>query len=180
MIEGALPALASEKMQRLYDTIPAHLAKSPPFQIPVLSRDPTTWPLVSPDMDSLWQHAVDGERALELASTPDWLNMDEHSLCKFNGHLEDTLLFVSSYPTAAPSASVHNRYGTVDDLSNLCMFLLYAKFGFHHAQLRKHGVMHVDIMARRIDRKKVPSGSNSLGPLRKLPNSLRHLVEGKN
>jgi hypothetical protein len=28
MIEGALPALASEKMQRLYDTIPAHLAKS--------------------------------------------------------------------------------------------------------------------------------------------------------
>jgi hypothetical protein len=27
MIKGALPALASEKMQRLYDTIPAHLAK---------------------------------------------------------------------------------------------------------------------------------------------------------
>ncbi|KAI4664852.1 uncharacterized protein J4E79_003150 [Alternaria viburni] len=126
MVEKVLPALSSRKMKNFYRTIAGHLEKSPPFRIPARSRHPTTWSLVNPDFDLLWKHAVDGERALDLGDAsllPKWLNMSEDGLVKPVGSFTDTLPLISSYPTASDEGSVHNRYGTVDDMSNV-----YLKF----------------------------------------------------
>jgi len=82
--------------------------------------------------------------------------MSEHGLVKPIGSFTDTLLLISSCPTASEEGSVHNHYGTVDDISNVCMWMLYAKFGYHVADLRSHAVMHIDIMARRLDRNLIP------------------------
>ncbi|KAI4697886.1 uncharacterized protein J4E84_001020 [Alternaria hordeiaustralica] len=154
IVEKVLPALSSRKMKNFYRTIAGHLEKSPPFRIPARSRHPTTWSLVNPDFDLLWKHSVDGERALDLGDPrvlPRWLNMSEDGLVKPIGSFTNTLLLISSYPTALEEGSVHNRYSTVDDMSNVCMWMLYTKFGYHVADLRSHGVMHIDIMARRLD-----------------------------
>ena len=124
MVEKVLPALSSKKIQRFYKTIAEHLDKSPPLNIPVRSRHPTTWSSVNPDFDSLWKHSVDGERALDLGDPsllPRWLNMSEDGLVKPIGSFPDTLLLISSYPTASEEGSVHNRYGTVNGMSNVCM-----------------------------------------------------------
>ncbi|KAI4927598.1 hypothetical protein J4E85_006110 [Alternaria conjuncta] len=154
MVEKVLPALSSRNMKQFYRTIAGHLEKSPSFSIPARSRHPTTWSLVNPDFDLLWKHSVDGERALDLGGPsllPRWLNMSEDGLVKPIGSFTNTLLLISSYPTALEEGSVHNRYSTVDDMSNVCMWMLYTKFGYHVADLRSHGVMHIDIMARRLD-----------------------------
>ena len=159
MVEKVLPALSSRKMKNFYRTIAGHLEKSPPFRISARSRHPTTWSLVNPDFDLLWKHAVDGERALDLGDAsllPKWLNMSEDGLVKPVGSFTETLLLISSYPTASDEGSVHNRYGTVDDMSNVCMWMLYAKFGFHVADIRSHGVMHIDIMARCLGQNLIP------------------------
>ncbi|KAI4655854.1 hypothetical protein J4E93_000570 [Alternaria ventricosa] len=159
MVGKVLPALSSRKMKNFYRTIAGHLEKSPPFRIPARSRHPTTCSLVNPDFDLLWKHSVDGERALDLGDPsllPKWLNMSEDGLVKPIDSFTDTLLLISSYPTASEEGSVHNRYGTVDDMSNVCMWMLYAKSGYHMADLRSHGVTRIDIMARRLDRNLIP------------------------
>ena len=162
MVEKVLPALSSKEMQRFYKTIAEHLDNSPPLSKPVRSRYPTTWSLVNPESDLLWKHSVDGEHALDLGDPsllPKWLNMSEHGLVKPIGSFTNNLLLISSYPTASEEGSVHNHYGTVDDMSNGCMWMLYAKFGYHVADLLSHGVMQIDVMARRLDQNLI-SGSD--------------------
>ncbi|KAI4627515.1 uncharacterized protein J4E87_004079 [Alternaria ethzedia] len=181
MVEKVLPALSSRKMKNFYRTIAGHLEKSPPFRIPARSRHPTTWSLVNPDFDLLWKHSADGERALDLGDPdllPRWLNKSEDGLVKPIGSFTDTLLLISSYPTASEEGSVHNRYGTVDDMSNVCMWMLYAKFGFHVADIRSHGVMHVDIMARRLDQNLIPGSDGDKLFQITLIKPLQHSVVG--
>ncbi|KAI4674912.1 hypothetical protein J4E81_011156, partial [Alternaria sp. BMP 2799] len=89
---------------------------------------------------------------------------------KPTGSLRDTLLIVSSYPTARVGSTVHQSYGTTMDMSNVSMFMLYAKLGHHVSSIRHHGALHLNLYPRRINRKLVPTGQ---GVLAKLPAQLR-------
>ena len=99
--------------------------------------------------------------------------MDPSLLCKPVGSLDDTLMIVSSYPTADPRSTVHLRYGTVDDLSNASMWTFYSKLGYHVATIRDHGLLHVDVCPMRNDRKLVAGGDSSMSLLRQLPADVR-------
>lgn len=105
-------------------------------------------------MDTLWHEGVDGETkvvALGL-SLPQGLDMWPSNLVKPFGSLSDPLLVLVSYPTAHPTSTVHFEYGMTNDLSSSLMSRLYTKLGYHVADYRKTGMLHVDIFPRRLDR----------------------------
>jgi hypothetical protein len=68
-------------------------------------------------------------------------------------------MILSSYPTRDERSTVNLEYGTVDDLSNVSIFQLYAKLGLHKATIRPTGPLHVDVFPRRLDRKILPGRS---------------------
>ncbi|KAI4627516.1 uncharacterized protein J4E87_004080 [Alternaria ethzedia] len=141
------------RVQEFLATVYDHACTSPPFVIPRRERDPSTWPLTYPDMDFAWGQAVEGEHAIELPDTMDnWIDMSESNLVKPTGSLRDTLLIVSSYPTAKEDSTVRRSYGTTLDISNESMFMLYAKLGHNVSSIRNHGALHLDVFPRRVDR----------------------------
>lgn len=89
---------------------------------------------------------------------------------KPSGSLLDTLLIVTSYPTARMGSTVHRSYGTTIDMSNVSLFMLYAKLGHNVSSIRNHSALHLNLYPRRINRKLVPTGQ---GVLEKLPAQLR-------
>ncbi|KAI4922049.1 hypothetical protein J4E90_000477 [Alternaria incomplexa] len=104
-------------------------------------------------MDYAWGQAVEGEHAIELPETMDnWIDMSEGNLVKPTGSLLDTLLIVSSYPTAKEDSTVHRSYGTTLDISNESMFMIYTKLGHHVSSIRDHGALHLDVFPRRVNR----------------------------
>jgi hypothetical protein len=94
---------------------------------PVYEENPTTWPSGHPDTDVWWDEKVRGEPILRPTSTPHWLDMDESKLDKPCGSFKTKLFVLSSYPT--DHTTMHQRYGTFNDLSNVCMSTLYNKAG---------------------------------------------------
>jgi hypothetical protein len=175
MVETVLPSLSAptslHRMAVFYTTLRSHLHQSPPRVTPVRLRTPSTWSAVSPGVNSIWEQAVAAEKALDLdLPLPSWLNMEDSNLCKYCGSLDDTMLLYSSYATAKKGSSVHLEFGTVDDLSNTSMLAIYAKLGFHVANIRKHGLLHVDMMPRRLNRDIIPStGREAQNLFRMLP-----------
>ncbi|KAI4664851.1 uncharacterized protein J4E79_003149 [Alternaria viburni] len=171
LVERLLPDLQEDGVQEFLATVYDHACTSPPFVIPRRERDPSTWPLTYPDMDFAWGQAVEGEHAIELPDTMDnWIDMSESNLVKPTGSLRDTLLIVSSYPTARVGSTVHRSYGTTMDMFNVSLFMLYAKLGHNVSSIRHHGALHLNLYPRRINRKLVPTGQ---GVLEKLPAQLR-------
>ena len=71
---------------------------------------------------------------------------------KPTGSLRDTLLIVSSYPTAKEDSTVYRSYSTTLDISNESMFMLYAKLGHNVSLIRNHSALHLDVFPRRVDR----------------------------
>jgi hypothetical protein len=175
MIKSVCPSLSastsSHRMAIFYAAMRSHLHQSPPRSIPIRLRTPSTWSAVSPDVNSIWEQALAAEKALDLdLPLPEWLNMEDSNLCKYCGSLEDTILLYSSYPTAKNGSSVHLEFRTVDDLSDISMLGVYAKLGLHVANIRKHGLLHIDIVPRRLNRDIIPStGTAAQAIFRKLP-----------
>ena len=178
MVERGYPALATSAMADFCQSARRHLSTSLPLTIPVREKDPTTWPHTNPSMDTHWGQATDAEKALDPPdqdSTDDfaWLDMSERLLFKSSGSADDSLMVLSSYPTADVNSTVHLAYGTNDDMSSQSMWLLYSKMGFHVADIREHSMFHVDVIPRRLDRKTLPGGDSSLSLLRQLSAGLR-------
>ncbi len=97
-------------------------------------------------MDRIWLNAVKIERELDLPMPlPDGLTMEEESLVKPSGRIDDPQLVISTYPTKNPKSTVHLRYGVVNDLSNLSMFNLCAELGFHMPGIRSSGMLRLDV-----------------------------------
>jgi hypothetical protein len=86
--------------------------------------------------------------------------MTEHSIedYLYLQYLDCSLKILSSYATKDPFSSIHQSYGTSDDLSDMSMFYLYSKLDYHNSTLRNSGVLHVDVFPRRIDQKKIVGG----------------------
>ena len=149
MVEREYPALSTSAMADFYQSARHHLSKSPPLTIPVREIDPTTWPHTNPSMDAHWGQAIDAEKALDPVQDPTddlaWLDMSERLLVKPSGSPDDSLMVLSSYPTADVNSTVHLPYGTIDDMSNPSIWLLYSKMGFHVADIREHSMFHVDV-----------------------------------
>ncbi|KAJ4365555.1 hypothetical protein N0V83_008174 [Neocucurbitaria cava] len=129
-------------------------------------------------MDEAWNAAVNIEQELRLPSLSTGLSMeakvDGLYQVKPFGSLDAPLLVLSSYPTKDPSITAHLEYGIVNDMSNLCIFSMYAKLGFHKANDRSSSMLHLDFFPRRIDRKVIPGGIPAgSGVLRKMPSALR-------
>lgn len=82
---------------------------------------------------------------------------------------------VPSLQLADPESRVHLEYGTKMDLSNLSMARLYTKLGFHVGDLRKTGMLHVNVFPRRLDRKAMLGNDDSI--LTRLPKPLLDLRE---
>ncbi|KAI4928326.1 uncharacterized protein J4E92_005811 [Alternaria infectoria] len=180
MVERGYPALATSAMADFYQSAREHLSTSPPLTISVREEYPTTWPTTNTAMDGYWGQATDAEKALhppdhQVDSTDDfaWLDISERLLVKPCGSPNDSLMVLSSYPTADVNSTVHLAYGTNDDMSNQSMWLLYSKIGFHVADIREHSMFHVDVFPWRLNRKTVPEGDSSLSLLRQLPADLR-------
>ncbi len=151
--------------------IKPELQTAPPLQLPQLERDPATWPATNDDMDAFWLEAVRGERDVSLGTTfPQGLIIEEELLVKPFGSFKDLLLFISSYPTKDSLSTVHHRYGMMNDLSNICMWRIYAKLGFQKLG-RPSGILHVDVFPRRIDRKQSLFGNGHV--LHQIPANLR-------
>ncbi|KAI4680921.1 uncharacterized protein J4E88_005425 [Alternaria novae-zelandiae] len=180
MVERGYPALATSAMADFYQSAREHLSTSPPLTISVREKYPTTWPTTNTAMDGYWGQATDAEKALhppdhQVDSTDDfaWLDMSGRLLVKPCGSPNDSLMVLSSYPTADVNLTVHLAYGTIDDMSNPSMWLLYSKMGFHVADIREHSMFHVDVFPQRIDRKTVPGGEATLFRAGTLPTQLR-------
>lgn len=156
-----LPALnvSSPAMRDFQDLL--NNAPRPPLEIPKFQRSPTNWPSTNHTLDGLWEQAVHGEKNVMPTSPPSWLNTNPSRLCKPFGSLEDRMMWLSSYPTEGHFSTVHHNYGVQNDLSNISMFTLYAKFGLHVANQRPDGVFHHNIFPRRLDRKKMDTGTES-------------------
>ncbi len=123
-------------------------------------------------MDTFWLEAVRGERDVSLGTTfPQGLTIEEELLVKPFGSFEDLLLVISSYPTKDPLRTVHHRYGMMNDLSNICMWTIYAKLGFHKLE-QPSGILHVDVFPRRIDRKQFLFGDGHV--VHRIPANLRN------
>jgi hypothetical protein len=90
-------------------------------------------------MDAAWIEAVEGEKMLDHPDLPSGFEMPDDYLVRPFGSFEDPLLVLSSYPTAKPGSSVQINYGMVNDISNQCKFMLYAKLGYHISDLRQNG-----------------------------------------
>jgi hypothetical protein len=175
MIESVLPSLSastsSQRMAIFYTAMRSHLQQSPPRTIPIRLRTPSTWPAVSPGVNNIWEQALAAEKVLVLdLPLHEWLDMEDSNLCKYCGSLEDTILLYSSDPTAKNGSSVHLEFRTVDDLSNISMLGIYAELGFYVANIRKHGLLHIDMVPRRLNRDIIPStGTAAQDIFRKLP-----------
>jgi hypothetical protein len=103
--------------------------------------------------------------------------MDESLLVNPFGSFHAKLLVFSSYPTKAPRSTVHMRYSTVDDLSNLCMSTLYNKLGFGQVNLRESDMFHVDVFPHRLGRLEMGCGSRCDSVVTQVPPVLRHYWE---
>ena len=74
--------------------------------------------------------------------------------------IDDSLVRVSSYPTAKDGSTVHGSYRTTLDLSNQCMNMLYSKLGLHLKSFRLTGALHIDVFPRRINRDNIDGLGN--------------------
>jgi hypothetical protein len=131
------------------------LPRQPPH-FPDNTRHPLTRSSVHPIIDHHWAEMVENEPAIK--DPPTGLDMRESLLVKPFGSMEAPLTFLSSYPTKHPGSTVHMDDATVNDLSNICMFYLYTKLGFHRVNLRASSMLHLDLFPRRLDRVKMGSG----------------------
>jgi hypothetical protein len=155
-IASILPRLATTTamMKQFINTVKEHVTQAPPYVIPSREQRPRTWASTDQAMDDLWRKAVEEEARLAVPEV-DGLDMDVKYLVKPAGSLSSTLMVLGSYPTMDPHSTVLLEYSTTDDLSNVSMFMLYAKLGLHKANVQKSGVLHVDLFPRRIDRKQI-------------------------
>jgi len=153
----------NENIAAFVQLVKEQVRTAPPLYIPVHQENQTTWPSINPTMDSMWQGSVEGERQLHLPKNelPIGFTMEPESLVKPFGSLDDPLLVVSSYPTNDPMSTVHLAYGTTNDMSSICMFMMYMKLGLHNATTQPHGMLHIDIFPRRVDRKSIPGATVS-------------------
>ncbi len=125
---------------------------APPLKLSQLQRDSVTWPSTNAEMDAFWLEGVQGERELDSpASLPIGLSIEEESLVKHFGSFQDPLLLISLYPIKDPLSTVHLRYGINNSLSNICMWTICAKLGFHLPSIRSSGMLHIKVFPRRID-----------------------------
>jgi len=79
-------------------------------------------------------------------------------MVKTAGDLNQPLVLLSSYPTQTTS---WRDYTTTHDLSNYCMFMLYAKLGLEK-DTANSGVLHLDETLLRIDRPAAEDAYNNL------------------
>jgi hypothetical protein len=124
-------------------------------------------------MDTLWNQGVDEEALLELGPLPHGLTMEWQHLVKPIGSLQAPIVVLSSYPTKDPKSTTNVDFSTVDDMSNVCMFGLYANLGYHKATIRQIELLHIDCFPRCLDRKaflsspsvmtKIPMAQEGLG-----------------
>ena len=157
----------------LRQDITESLRKAPSLRLPRLEQSPSTWPSTTPIMDSLWKKAVEAEKAIAASASltlPAGVDMREELLVKPFGSLDDPLLVLTSYPTLDPTSTVHLAYGMTNDMSNQCMSRLYTKLGFHVANFRTTGMLHLEVWYRRLDRKLVPGSNTSV--LQRMPKQL--------
>jgi len=127
-----------------------------------------------PAIDDLFSEYAKKERKLNLPNVLSGLDMRPNTLVEPAGSTKSLLLIVSSYPTLNVHSSIHIKYGSVNDILNMSMFTLYAKLGLYRADICTTGAMHVNVIARRLDRKNFYNRLDN-GIIRKLPNPLRTL-----
>ncbi|KAI4700965.1 hypothetical protein J4E81_003929 [Alternaria sp. BMP 2799] len=167
LVQRLLPGICQQDVQDFLAQIPTH--HSPPFAIPRHERETKSWPSTYEESDLLWEEGAKAERAIKLpvgTNMPKWLDMAEDQL----GSIQDSLVVVSSYPTAKDGSTVHASYGTTMDLSNQCMNMLYSKLGLHLKSVRPTGALHVDVFPRRINRDNIDGLGNVVD---EIPTNLR-------
>ncbi|KAF2033370.1 hypothetical protein EK21DRAFT_86472 [Setomelanomma holmii] len=170
--------LRRPEMRDFRDLVKQGVQKAPPLVLPALEHYPTYWPSTDPDMDELWDAAVKREQELDLGPLPNGLRLEGESLVKPFNTFQDPLMVMGSYPTKDPSSSVHLSFGMVNDVSNISMFMLYAKLGFHTLGVHRTGMLHTDVFPHRLDRKAFPGASmGGQQTTTKLPLALRRYWE---
>ncbi|KAI8939327.1 hypothetical protein NX059_003118 [Plenodomus lindquistii] len=132
-IAGALPALAVHHpdIAKLIATARAVEKNSGPPVLPVILRDPQTWASSDAIIDQLWLRAIFRESRLPADAAPAWFNLDSAHLVKPYGTFKAPLIILCSYPTLDEHSTIHPRYATSNDMSNMCIFSLHARLGFH-------------------------------------------------
>ncbi|KAH6633503.1 hypothetical protein C7974DRAFT_412489 [Boeremia exigua] len=152
-----------------------------PHTIPKVELDREWWASTHPFMDYLWNETVKevGQVLTEIgpSNMPAGYSSNIKHLVKPIGDTHQPLIILSSYPTMT---TAQPEYGTVDDMSNRSMRLLYGKLGLERPG-SKHGVLHLDETPHRVD-KPVAEKANGRHFYKgvtgdKLPMRLRHIWE---
>ncbi|KAH3941317.1 hypothetical protein HBH98_222750 [Parastagonospora nodorum] len=102
---------------------------------------------------------------------PQGLNMKPSYLVNLAGTLQAPMVILSSYPTEDPTSTLHLDYA-IDDMTNVCMLARYARLGLHK-KTTKTGILHVNIIPRRTDRKRFIGGGSSGSLMRQLSERLQ-------
>lgn len=77
-------------------------------------------------------------------------------------------MVISSYLTKAASSSMHLRYGTLHDISNVCMATLYNKLGLARMDTDGDDVLRINLFLRWLDR----NGSPKWNSTRPIPHAI--------
>lgn len=149
------------------------LEKAPakPSSFPNIEKEPLTWADVDPEIDQHRDECIDNRP--EIRNPPPFMTQDPAMPVNPFGSFQAKSLINSSYPTSAPRSSLLMEYATVNNLTNMCMFKLYAKPGFYRIDLRKADILHLDIYPVRLDRNK----QDAREPISRLPAKVRNYWE---
>jgi len=93
--------------------------------ISYLELHPTSWPSADAVLDAWWKKQVNGQLVLDNLRL--WLSTEKSNLVKRIGLPDARIFVISSYPTNRCGSSCHKYIGTVNNLSNGCMFDLRPK-----------------------------------------------------
>ncbi|KAH4060038.1 hypothetical protein HBI81_232850 [Parastagonospora nodorum] len=95
------------------------------------------------------QHAA-AETELQPGPLLQGLTMPPEHLVKPIEDISSPIVAFVSYPTKDKTSTMHIDWATVDDMTNMCMYLLDTKLSLHKV-LVGPGILHIDIFPRRID-----------------------------
>jgi hypothetical protein len=104
------------------------------------------------DMTLHRKHGAGGHTSIDIPSPL----TDSKFLVKPVGSLQSVFIILDYYLARDERSTVNLEYGTIDNLSNVSIFQVYAKLGPHKATIRPTGPLHVDVFPRRLDWKLLP------------------------